>query len=531
MLPVADGCGSFNRYVLYGRDNIINPYQALATQTNRTAGSISTTLPNLRRWELFVVARYACNGTDTLVSDTIFVDDQPPALLNPDSVSVDMATQLVVAGWTRAPEPDVMGYSVFKVDPGTGNNILINEIDSTDYRFNVSTFNSTNPNNRIAIAVFDSCRNGGIISNYHSPVCVSYSWTGNTNYRCDRRFTFGWTPYVGWTTDHYSIWYMDDVNNTWNHVADIPGNSTSYTFNIPNLNRTYRFFVRSHRTSSPTVFTSTSNIIQVPLPGHPEPAFNNIGHASVISNQSVEVTGVWDRPGAGYTARLESSTDGSTWNTAFNISNTSFRYTFNNLNTAASTYHYRIVVINPCNEPVDTSEEHETIRLQRTGVNLNWNPYQPYLSASDEALYQRIKGSSTWNNTGGNGGFHMLTDTSQPECFRVIAYNTIAGNRTDTAYSNEVCIRVVDTTLIPSGFNPEGNQKRFQIVNPNLEPGQAIMIIYDRWGGKIWEGEALNGWDGFINQQPAITGIYVYQVRITRIEKRELYNGTLMLLR
>lgn len=531
MLPAADGCGSFVRYILYGRDNIINPFQQLATGTNPAMTSMSATLPNLKRWQLYVVARYACNGADTLISDTIFIDDTPPALLNLDSASVDMTTQRVIAGWQQAPEADVMGYSVFKVDASTGNNILISDTQSNSYDFLTSTFNSNNPNNRVAIAVFDSCRNGGIICNYHSPACLSFTWNNNNNYRCDKKFRFSWTPYVGWVADHYSIWYKSPLTGNWVYDGDVPGATTNYTFDIPVLGQPYSFFVRAHRNAG-TGPSSTSNIIQVTLLSHPKPSTNTIGHASVITDNTIEVTGTWTKPGPGYTAKLESSIDGSTWNTAavLNPASDQFRIKLSPVTANQTSYGYRMMVYNPCGEPVDTSEVHFTMLLVRSGLQLTWNDYTPY-QLQDQRLVQRSIQSSTWNNTPASTGGFILADTVKPECYRVVSYQITAGNHSDTSWSNEICLRAKDTTLIPTGFNPDGPNKRFKIVNPNITAGQASMAIYDRWGGKVWEGDALEGWDGEIQGIPAITGIYVYQVRVFRTEKRELFNGTLMLLR
>jgi gliding motility-associated-like protein len=190
-----------------------------------------------------------------------------------------------------------------------------------------------------------------------------------------------------------------------------------------------------------------------------------------------------------------------------------------------------LVVKNPCNKPSDSSEVHESILLKRASFLLQWFDYQPYNSI-DQALEARQKQGSTWNVIGGPSSPYILSDTSKPECYRVVAYKKDAGgNRIDTAYSNEVCLRVYDTTLIPNSFAPDGNNRWFRIVNPNIERGQAVMSIYDRWGGRLWQGEALDGWSGEAGGSPVIQGFYIYKVEVVRSEKRELFQGTLMLLR
>lgn len=528
--PSTDGCGSFTEYRLYGREDAINPFSLLATTANQAATQISHTLPNKKKWEFFIVTRFACNGTDTLKSISIFLDDDPPALLNLDSVSVDLTTQWLVAGWQKAPEPDVMGYSIFKVDAGTGNNILIKDTQSTGYRFFTSTFNTNSSGNRVAIAVFDSCTNGGIICNYHSPVLLSYNMSASSNYRCDRIFRFTWTGYVGWSVNQYSIWYKDDVDGIWKLDGTVAGSQLNYAFNIPFLNRTYTFFVRAHNSNG---ISSTSNTIQVNLPDYPVPAYNEIGHVSVVSDETLEITGSWDSPGTGFRAELQESLNGSTWSLVRNFAATNnvFRIRLFPKQTNAVSYYYRIVVFNPCNAVVSTSGTHNSIVLSRNGYNLSWNNYAAYNPDSEEGFEERDKQSSTWNNFLVSSAPHMLNDTSKSVCYRIVSYRITGPARTDTAYSNEICLRVFDTTLVPTGFNPDGPNKIFKVTNPNLEPGQATMLIFNRWGEKIFEGDALSGWDGTYRNQPVITGLYIWQIRIFRKEKRETLNGTVILLR
>lgn len=531
--PQSDGCGSFTEYRLYGREDAINPFILLATNAMVGSNQMSANLPNRKKWEFFIVTRFACNGTDTLKSVSIFLDDQPPALLNIDSVSVDLVTQRVIAGWQNAPEADVMGYSVFKVDAGTGNNILIKDTNATGYAFNTSTFNSSNTGNRIAIAVFDSCTNGGIISNFHSPVLLRYDMAANANYRCDKQFRFTWSQYIGWTTDHHDIWYKDDVNNIWTYSGSVPGTQLNYTFNIPNLNRAYTFYVRAFRNATGNQPSSSSNTITVNLPDFPVPSNNNIGHVSVIENGSIEVTGTWEAPTSAFRAELQESLNGTNWTIAASLNNnqTTFRRTYTNKTTNSISYSYRILIYNPCNQVVSTSTTHSSMVLYRTAYDLNWNTYGAYAPNADEGVMERDKQSFTWNAMIASTSPYILTDTTKALCYRIASYKTSGPARVDTAYSNEICLRVFDTTLVPTAFNPDGPNKFFKVTNPNLSPGNATLYIFNRWGQKLFEGEALTGWDGNYMDQPVITGIYVWQVRIFRIEKRETLNGTLMLLR
>lgn len=531
--PSSDACGSFISYRLYGRDNAISPFQLLYQGGIAGSTSLSAALPNKKRWELFVSARFACNGTDTLNSDTVFVDDQPPALLLLDSVSVDLTSQQVVAGWKKAPEADVMGYSVFKVDPGTGNNVLVKDTAALGYRFLTSTFDSRNPGHKISIAVFDSCKNGGVICPPHSPVFASINPAENTQYRCSRKVLLRWTAYVGWPVDHYEIWCASSKNNLFFKAGSVAGDTLRFVHSLPELNYTYTYFVRAFK-SAATGITSSSNVVLFSATGFNKPTNNEIGHASVVSDGRIEVSYTWNPPSpSGFKALLQFREYASTaWITAnSNLPLGGGRTVLSNLETQKQRYVFRVLAQNPCGEGYDTSVNHISLLLTKTANNAQWFDYQPY-NPNYQVVEERNKQGSTWNAVGGPSSPYYITDTTKALCYRVVAYKTDAGNnRIDTAYSNEICLRVYDTTLVPNAFSPEGNNKVFRIVNPNIERGQATMHIYDRWGGKLWQGEALDGWNGEALGQPVIQGFYVYKIEIYRPEKRELFQGTLMLIR
>lgn len=533
MSPGSDACGSFVSYRLYGRDNVISPFQMLFQGGPVGSALLSAPLPNKKRWELFVSARFACNGIDTLNSDTVFVDDLPPALILLDSVSVDLASQRVVAGWKKAPEADVMGYSVFKVDPGTGNNVLVKDTAGLAYRFLTSTFDSRNPGHKIIIAVFDSCKNGGVLCPPHSPVCATINPAENTQYRCSRKVLLRWTAYVGWLVDHYDIWYASSRDNLFYKAGSVSGDTLQFYHPLPELNYTYTYFVRAHKTAGVGI-TSTSNVVLFFAADYSSPLKNEVGHASVVSPGFIEVSYTWVPPTPmGFKALLQyRDYYSSPWTTInSNLLAGSGRVLVKNLETAKKRYVFRVLSQNPCGVVYDTSENHISLLLTKTGNIAQWFDYQPY-NPNNQQIEERNKQGFTWNPVGGPTSPYFIADTTKAFCYRVVAYKTDGNNnRIDTAYSNEVCLRVYDTTLVPNAFSPEGNNKVFRIVNPNIERGQAIMYIYDRWGGKLWQGEALDGWNGEAMGQPVIHGFYVYKIEVVRFEKKELFQGTLMLLR
>ena len=88
-----------------------------------------------------------------------------------------------------------------------------------------------------------------------------------------------------------------------------------------------------------------------------------------------------------------------------------------------------------------------------------------------------------------------------------------------------------DTLFIPNAFNPYGVNQQFKLVGFYLRSGQSVMKIFDRWGGKIFEGDALQGWDGtFSDGEMCPTGIYIYIIEVLNNQQRRVLKGTLLLL-
>lgn len=530
--PSSDACNSFVFYNLRGRDDIANPFVTLTTEYTQSVTEIKYTLPNKKKWQLYLQAYANCLG-DTLYSDTIFIDDTPPTNIEPDSVSIDEASQQVIAGWTSPPEPDVMGYSIFKVDPSNGNNILIDEQNVLSYKFTTATFLSTNGNNRMALAVYDSCRNGSLISNYHSPMLLTGA---AANYKCDKNYVLSWTNYIGWNNQEYDILVKTASAPVWVKVATVAAGTNTYTYTIPQLGETYSFMVRVHKTGS--TITSSSNKLVVTFADFIKASNFEIGHVSVLDDSKIEITGSYSSSTDLSEVLLQSKpTNFTNWSTLGSYPGNQGKFSYIDINKQAQNtqYSYRLVAKNICDNEYDTSKVHHSILLKRTYQNLDWNSYTGWASEAYEhnlAVYSKI--SFTWNTESTfPDSTYFIADTSKANCYRIIAIKrNNSGANIDTAYSNQICIIVFDTTLVPTAFTPEGLNPYFKIINPNLQPGQAIMYIYDRWGGKLFEGDALIGWDGKDTKGVYLgPGFYPYLIKISTIEKKSVEKGTIMLLR
>ena len=89
--------------------------------------------------------------------------------------------------------------------------------------------------------------------------------------------------------------------------------------------------------------------------------------------------------------------------------------------------------------------------------------------------------------------------------------------------------------FIPNAFTPDNDGKndifRAVVVNTQVD----LMIIYNRWGQKIYESnDPFPEWDGTINNEKAPTGLYAYLVyysdAVSGFEQKQK-RGTVMLVR
>lgn len=90
---------------------------------------------------------------------------------------------------------------------------------------------------------------------------------------------------------------------------------------------------------------------------------------------------------------------------------------------------------------------------------------------------------------------------------------------------------------VPNAFSPNGDgvNDRFRAF-PSLVGcngvSSATLRVYDRWGGEVFEGEALQeGWDGYVAGEPANNGVYAYILSYLNGQEEVLVTGDLSLLR
>ena len=105
----------------------------------------------------------------------------------------------------------------------------------------------------------------------------------------------------------------------------------------------------------------------------------------------------------------------------------------------------------------------------------------------------------------------------KPERYIVTVTNDVLCSARDTVDVKILCVE--SYVRIPDAFSPNGDGKNDRFVILGI--GQVKhLVIYNRWGVKVWErnnfypADSFACWDGTVNGQPAPVGAYAYYVEM-----------------
>lgn len=531
--PSSDTCSTFLLYRIWGRDDVNGSFVSMGTETQKSKVRATITIPNLKRWQFYIVATYACRGGDSLVSDTMFVDDTEPVPMDIDSVSVDFTSQQIIAGWQKNASPDLEGYLLYKV--GASNQIIA-DTNSTSYKF--KSLNANVNGNRIAISAYDSCAQAGLISAYHEPMVLTAI---DSNF-CKNSFTLRFSPYVGWTVDSYIVMLSKNGTGVFNSYKVINASGPFvFTVSLPEKNKVYTCFIRAISTKG---VSSSSNKIQIKNDSLPSHTINYIKRVTQ-NNQSIVVTGIYDNPqGNIRKSTLEFTENGSTWNTL--IQSTKSPVIGSLINEPLKIRQFRLTLQDQCGNTIYNSNISNNILLQKSSNNdflYSWNNYNEWGAGVKE--YQIIIGAynqnvSTWNTYktfSSNPGTWQLPPSYPKElCFCVLAIENGPNkyNLTDSSYSNILCPYALSDVYIPNAFTPneDGKNEKFTAISLALDLENSTIKVFNRWGTKVHQDKLAIGWNGNDSRdKPCPPGTYIYIIdAVSKNGDRKQIQGTVVLI-
>ena len=132
------------------------------------------------------------------------------------------------------------------------------------------------------------------------------------------------------------------------------------------------------------------------------------------------------------------------------------------------------------------------------------------------------------------------TDCSDPVASpsETITYVLEVENELGCRSSKEIIVTVLDACeigdiQIPNAFSPnnDGHNERFRIANLHEAIPGVRLMIFNRWGEKLYEAYDNRGWDGTYKDREMATDTYLYVVVLDCGYKERIFKGNVLLVR
>lgn len=540
-----DNCSSFTDFSLYGREDAFSVFSFIGTYNNFAINSIQIKLKNQKNWEFYLVYNKACNGIDSIFSDTLSIDNTPPSNTVLDSVSVDFSTQQTIIGWAKNGSSDVKGYYVYYI---TGINAIIDNTKNTSIIDNNALRNPTSASLAYGVAAFDSCDNASIISASHHTILLQSNYN-----QCLKTITLSWTPYVGWPVQDYLIYRKINGGN-YQQIGTVVSNINLFTYTFTNFGDNLCFYVRAIKQGN-ALTTSSSNITCLNTNSITSTKNSYIAKVSV-QNNLVELTLITQNISSLQKLNIYKATDNgafSLWQTV-NHTGGALDLIDNNVNVNTRNYSYYFTTEGPCNLIFDTSQICKTILLNidmpNPGTqNLDWNNYFAFIKNTEKQellLLNNPNGnkSSSWNILNSlsiNTTFKQDNSTFSANmqqlcyCIRAIENNPNAQyNRKDTSYSNIQCATADPIVYFPNAIQINGFNTEFFPKGVFLDYEKSSFQVFNRWGELLYEtNDIRKAWDGRANNGEFVEeDVYIYRSTIIGLNGKKLtFDGTITVLK
>ncbi|RYD83393.1 MAG: hypothetical protein EOP53_00990 [Sphingobacteriales bacterium] len=541
-------CEAYQSTYIYARENAFATYKLIATVTDENQLTFDhLNASTFQSGSYFIKINLICANTATeFISDTINVDVTPPAVMDPDSVSVGPDGEINV-GWTPSTAPDIKNYTIYRTQ-GTNNTIINNTITGTFYQDKINGDGSLQAE-KYRIAPADSCGNIAPIGNFHQTMFLNISQD-----KCASEVYLKWSPYEGWKDgiERYDIYYSTEKYFKYTKLGEANKEEFTGRF-LPNKTNLY-FLVRAIRKGDNSV-TSSSNRLQITTDFEDSTQFLYLSKVSFIKNTD-KIRLDWFVTG-GHNYVYFDIYRGKAPGTLVKVDrvSASARMDYDYTETEPDknfVWYYKVIGFSNCGRKLGESAISNNIKL-----TLNYNPLSRTLYWNNYIGWPtNVEGYEVYRSTTENGviteDLLMKVDNDSTSyrddeltesdaapgiCYYVKAIENIKNpyGFKEESISNYACYSVPPIVYIPNVFYPDGIYNK--VFLPKVlyaDTLQSTFSIYNRWGEKIVSDvQVWRGWDGVLpNGSKAPDGVYFYRLQVIGIDKSSrLYSSTITLLR
>lgn len=485
-----------------------------------------------------------CTSRSTEDSE-VFFDNVAPAIPVIDSVSIDLVTGQVVIGWAPDSSIDTRGYILYHVQNGA--NIYMDTVYGINNTFYAAGFSPGCPDT-VRIVAYDSCNNQSPFGLRHRTLCLDAALNP-----CLQGAELSWTGYVNWPSgvSGYEIYYSEN-GGPYFLAGNTDGSTTDFFHSPINPNSIYNYFVRAR--SGTMEQSSTSNIATLVAAVIKLPEYLYVRTATVSGERQVRVDLFTDSLADVASYKIMRAVDTlSTFDTlATLVANPStgfYSFLDTTANPSDTSYFYKAGAVDIC-DVVHLSDNYGRTILLLAEPNedltntLYFNDYADWSGGVDKYhLFRNVSG--IWEDQPvteipfGQGTFvddisAFITSDGQ-FCYYLRALEG-PGNLygfSDTSLSNVACVVQGPRLYTPNAFTPEGKNPVFYPVNAFIDISSFDFKIFNRWGREIYASkDPKAGWDGFVGSEAAPPGVYVYLLKLTGTNGKEIQRkGTITLIR
>lgn len=538
-----NNCGAFNAYVIYSSTNVAGPYQILATITDPAQTSYFHENAGTAMRYYYLQSDYNCPGQITLSSDTL--DNRIPEAGKMRYVSV--VGDDVEIGWETSPSPEVFAYIVYKNTP-SGTAVV--DTVFTGITYVDTTANASESPETYYVVAIDRCGNNSLIPPPQTTMLLEAKGAS----ACDRTATLSWNAYQNWgnPVDKYEI-LVSENGSAPKLAGEAAGNATSFTFQNANAGINYCFTVRAIESGTGNTASSSEACLTLDvIPAVTELVLTN---ATVALGNNVNISWLWNEDAAIETVEILRASSTGNFSRVSSESpqpplSRDNSFLDENANPSERALTYQIQTTDACDVTVQSNTV-STIFLEvqsqgNAGENLvRWTPYEnDFATAIVYELYRQTESGTpvlVTTITAGSLEYIDLVDPNNAEeasaCYFVIAKTNLDLPDGSTfpveSRSNIDCATQETRIYIPNAFAPNGVNREFKPIIPFGQPDSYSMIIFDRWGSKVFETQNIDGgWNGTVNGREASQGVYVYQIRLKQADgKVTEHAGSLVLVR
>jgi gliding motility-associated-like protein len=138
--------------------------------------------------------------------------------------------------------------------------------------------------------------------------------------------------------------------------------------------------------------------------------------------------------------------------------------------------------------------------------------------------------TQNWQLRWQDGSSKSSLSITQPGMYSLTAFNTCGTSSDDILFTKGLC-----KVYLPNAFSPNGDTKNdvFKVYGTDALTDFHLQI-FNRYGQLIFETSDKNkGWDGTVNNKPAVNGNYVYLLQFKEILSAQLQvqRGSCLLIR